>query len=67
MPNWQHHFTREETQTHVADALAIIEATDPPDDLRQAAFAFALNALSTKSATQPQAVPFMLDPRLNSR
>ena len=51
------HYTSEQVRDHLADALALVDELQPPNDLRALAFDKAVNLLSTKQTVIEQVAP----------
>lgn len=61
-----HYHSTEQVSRHLADALAIVEGGDVPDDLRVAAFTKAFELLAAKHVLMEQinpALPNLAAPR----
>lgn len=54
------HYTTEQVEQHVADAIEVVKLLDVADDLRAAAFTAACNLLSQKSIQVEQVSPLGL-------
>lgn len=60
----EHFHTPEQVSEHLAQALALVEAHDPPDDLRVPFFVKAADLLAAKQVFFEQPQPVQVDPRL---
>jgi uncharacterized protein YejL (UPF0352 family) len=53
------HYTKQQAEEHLADALQLVEKVDPPEDLRGIAFAKAVEMLSAKNIIAQPVAPIL--------